>query len=127
VTTVADQAFEDLLEYIKSNRGFDFTGYKRPSLFRRITKRMDVVGVQGFEAYREYLEEHEQEFVELFETVPAAYFVTDEYGKIKEANRTAADLLGHDVRFLVGKPLATFGRRSRSPSGRTARFTGSAG
>ena len=31
-----DQAFEELLDYIKRERGFDFTGYKRPSLTRRI-------------------------------------------------------------------------------------------
>ena len=30
------QSFEALVEYIKLSRGFDFTGYKRPSLRRRI-------------------------------------------------------------------------------------------
>jgi two-component system CheB/CheR fusion protein len=35
-----DHAFEALLEYLKRCRGFDFTGYKRSSLRRRISKRM---------------------------------------------------------------------------------------
>ena len=36
--------FEALLLYLKEARGFDFTGYKRSSLSRRISKRMaDVV------------------------------------------------------------------------------------
>jgi two-component system CheB/CheR fusion protein len=38
-----DEDFEALLEYIKVGRGFDFTGYKRPSLMRRIDKRMEEV------------------------------------------------------------------------------------
>ena len=48
-----DPEFERLLEYIRDERGFDFTGYKRPSLIRRIEKRMDgrrrarVRGVPG--------------------------------------------------------------------------------
>ena len=31
--------FENLLTYIKRNRGFDFTGYKRSSLMRRVQKK----------------------------------------------------------------------------------------
>ena len=38
-------SFEELLEYLKLNRGFDFTGYKRSSLERRIVKRMQEVGI----------------------------------------------------------------------------------
>jgi hypothetical protein len=30
-----DKQFENLLYYLQQNRGFDFTGYKRPSLMRR--------------------------------------------------------------------------------------------
>ena len=35
VDRAQEDGFEPLLEYIKLNRGFDFTGYKRPSLMRR--------------------------------------------------------------------------------------------
>jgi two-component system CheB/CheR fusion protein len=32
--------FEQLLEYLRQTRGFDFSGYKRLSLTRRVAKRM---------------------------------------------------------------------------------------
>jgi hypothetical protein len=32
--------FDPLLDYLKRSRGFDFAAYKRPSLMRRIQKRM---------------------------------------------------------------------------------------
>ncbi len=49
---------ENLLEYIKTNRGFDFSGYKRTSLTRRLTKRMQTVGINTFSEYTEYLDAH---------------------------------------------------------------------
>jgi two-component system CheB/CheR fusion protein len=63
------RAFESLIEFIRLSRGFDFTGYKRPSLRRRIEKRMQSVHVDTFEAYQRYLDEHEDEFIELFNTI----------------------------------------------------------
>ena len=39
-TPASDHHLEVLLDYLKRSRGFDFTGYKRPSLVRRIRKRM---------------------------------------------------------------------------------------
>jgi two-component system CheB/CheR fusion protein len=64
-----DAAFERLLEYLRSNRGFDFTEYKRASLVRRVRKRMGEVGIADFEEYQDYLEVHPQEFTELFNTI----------------------------------------------------------
>ena len=61
--------FEELLEFLKLNRGFDFTGYKRSSLERRIFKRMQQVGVDGFADYQDYLEVHPDEFRDLFNTI----------------------------------------------------------
>src|SRR3954447_23289516 len=60
---------EPLLEYIKSSRGFDFTGYKRPSLTRRIRKRIEAVGVDSYEEYQAYLAANEDEYAELFNTI----------------------------------------------------------
>ena len=34
--------FEPLLDYLRRTRGFDFTAYKRPSLMRRMQKRMQT-------------------------------------------------------------------------------------
>src|SRR5262245_17661054 len=64
-----DPTFEELLSFIRAERGFDFTGYKRPSLYRRISKRMQDVKVGSFEDYKAYLESHPDEFAELFDTI----------------------------------------------------------
>src|SRR5436853_513817 len=61
--------FEALLEFIRTDRGFDFTGYKRPSLARRIGKRMEAAGVEGFANYQAYLQATPTEFVDLFNTI----------------------------------------------------------
>src|ERR1700732_410972 len=66
---VEERAFEELLDYVRRARGFDFTAYKRPSLIRRVRKRMDMVSVHGFVDYVEYLEAHPDEFHYLFNTI----------------------------------------------------------
>jgi two-component system CheB/CheR fusion protein len=62
-------AFEALLDYLKQSRSFDFTVYKRSSLMRRVRARMQVVAIDGFEDYLDYLEVHPDEFVSLFNTI----------------------------------------------------------
>jgi two-component system, chemotaxis family, CheB/CheR fusion protein len=61
--------FEELLTFIRDERSFDFTGYKRPSLMRRIAKRMHDVNVQSYAEYQEYLAATPEEFVQLFNTI----------------------------------------------------------
>ncbi len=68
-TTETDPKFEALLEYLQRNRGFDFTGYKRMSLLRRINKRMEMVGAHDYGDYEDYLEVHPEEFGQLFNTI----------------------------------------------------------
>ena len=63
------ETFEQLLEYLRLTRGFDFTSYKRTSLRRRVMKRMQTVGVTTFDAYLDYLELHPEEFEALFNTI----------------------------------------------------------
>jgi two-component system, chemotaxis family, CheB/CheR fusion protein len=58
-----------LLDHLKRSRGFDFTGYKRTSLERRIAKRMEAVEVEGYLGYLDYLEVHPEEFAYLFNTI----------------------------------------------------------
>src|SRR3954452_15258471 len=64
-----DPALETLLEFLKRSRGFDFTGYKRTSLERRLRRRMDSVGCQTFGDYLDYLEVHPDEYGQLFDTL----------------------------------------------------------
>jgi two-component system CheB/CheR fusion protein len=61
--------FTRLLDHIRESRGFDFSGYKRTTLLRRIAKRMTQVGVKDYAAYLEYLEAQPDEFVALFNTI----------------------------------------------------------
>ena len=58
-----------LLGFVKETRGFDFTGYKRSSIERRVAKRMAEVGVDGYEDYIDYLELDSDEFAQLFNTI----------------------------------------------------------
>uniref|UniRef100_UPI001ABA6179 CheR family methyltransferase n=1 Tax=Aetokthonos hydrillicola TaxID=1550245 RepID=UPI001ABA6179 len=60
---------ENLLEYIKANRGFDFKNYKRTSLSRRIGKRMQFLGLESYSEFLDYLEVHPDEFVKLFNII----------------------------------------------------------
>jgi two-component system CheB/CheR fusion protein len=64
-----DPDFERLLEFVRDERGFDYTGYRRPTLMRRFEKRMQTVGVDDWGAYRDYLDEHPEEFADLFNTI----------------------------------------------------------
>ncbi|MGR7023078.1 CheR family methyltransferase [Geodermatophilus sp. URMC 62] len=65
----ADPAFESLLVFLRERRGFDFTGYKRPSLVRRVRRRMAEVGITSTADYQDFLEVHPEEFTPLFNTV----------------------------------------------------------
>ena len=60
---------ETLLDYLKRSRGFDFTGYKRPSLTRRINKRMQAIGVKTYTELIDVLERDAAEFDQLCTTI----------------------------------------------------------
>jgi two-component system, chemotaxis family, CheB/CheR fusion protein len=64
-----EREFDALLEYLKRTRGFDFNAYKRPSLMRRVQKRMATVSIDGFANYTDYLEVHPEEFAQLFNVI----------------------------------------------------------
>jgi two-component system CheB/CheR fusion protein len=64
-----DNDLEDLLTFIRDSRGFDFMGYKRSSLARRIRKRMQEAGAADFVDYRDRLESNAEEFGYLFNTI----------------------------------------------------------
>ena len=60
---------EELLRFLRDARSFDFTGYKRSSLARRIQKRMRDVSVRDYMDYRDLLETSADEFRFLFNTI----------------------------------------------------------
>ena len=64
-----NQVFEALLDYLRVSRGFDFTGYKRSSLQRRVRKQMQIHDLDKFSDYLDYLQVHPEEFLPLFNTI----------------------------------------------------------
>jgi two-component system, chemotaxis family, CheB/CheR fusion protein len=65
----SDQEFDELLLMLKETRGFDFTGYKRSTLMRRIRRRMDAHALSSLSEYRDYLELEPEEFTRLFDSL----------------------------------------------------------
>src|SRR3954447_12422447 len=64
-----DPEFEALLQFLKDSRGFDFTGYKRSSLMRRVDRRMQQLDMASYVDYLDYLQLHQDEFTALFNTI----------------------------------------------------------
>jgi two-component system CheB/CheR fusion protein len=64
-----EQVFEELLEFLRRSRGFDFTGYKRSSLMRRVRRQMFSQQIETFSDYLDYLQVHPEEFAPLFNTI----------------------------------------------------------
>ena len=69
MATTSNPQFEALLTHLKEQRGFDFTGYKRASLLRRVQRRMTTLQVESYEDYLDYLQLHPEEFTSLFNTI----------------------------------------------------------
>ncbi|HEY2702130.1 MAG TPA: CheR family methyltransferase [Candidatus Dormibacteraeota bacterium] len=67
--TALDPAFEELLTVLYHTHHFDFSGYKRTTLVRRVRRRMDLLGLDAFVDYADYLEVHPEEFGPLFNTI----------------------------------------------------------
>jgi two-component system CheB/CheR fusion protein len=57
------------LTYLHESRGFDFSGYKRIGLARRLTKRLRSLKLNAFHDYVDYLQVHPDEFAGLFNSI----------------------------------------------------------
>jgi hypothetical protein len=64
-----DRDFEALLDYLKRNQSCDFTGYKRPTLMRRFSCRMQQLHIERYQDYLQYLQSHSQEWIELLDSI----------------------------------------------------------
>jgi two-component system, chemotaxis family, CheB/CheR fusion protein len=64
-----DEELEELLRFLRDARGFDFTGYKRASIRRRVYRRVRELGFENLAAYRDLLDADIDEFTELFNTL----------------------------------------------------------
>src|SRR5688500_14769104 len=61
--------FERLLDYLRTHRGADFTGYKRPSLMRLVQRRMAAAGFTDYAAYQDHLEVDPGELAALLDSL----------------------------------------------------------
>ena len=100
---MTDEDFEALLRHIKDQRAFDFTGYKRASLARRVQRRMDAVGVTAYDDYLDRLMVDPDEFTQLFNTilinVTAFFRDTDAWDYLR------TDLLPELLQRREGQPI----------------------
>jgi two-component system CheB/CheR fusion protein len=69
LAATTDPHWAELLQFLHVARGFDFQGYKPTTLARRVRKRMSTLGIDSYDAYQEYIELHQDEFRELFNTI----------------------------------------------------------
>jgi len=65
----SEPGYDALIEFLRRSRGFDFSGYKRPTLERRFRRRMNVLGCKDYGDYLDYLEVHPDEYPQLFDTL----------------------------------------------------------
>ena len=54
------------------------------------------------------IREAQARYADLYDFAPVGYFTFDRAGSVKEANVTAASLLGYEVNFLTAKPFTDF-------------------
>ena len=96
---------EVMLDYLHRGRGFDFTGYKRTTLGRRIRHRMVMLGLKTYPEYVDYLEVRPDEFPQLFNTIliNVTGFFRDTaawvYVRTLIAERVAKDLGAEPIRI----------------------------
>ncbi|MEH1833173.1 MAG: CheR family methyltransferase [Nostoc sp.] len=69
ISSKQDPEFENLLIYLRESRGFNFTSYKRSTLMRRVSKRIQLLTIKNFQEYIDYLKIHPEEFNYLFNTI----------------------------------------------------------
>ncbi|GAA1305732.1 CheR family methyltransferase [Saccharothrix xinjiangensis] len=86
-----DSKFEAVLKYLKEARGFDFTGYKRTSLARRVRRRMAQVDIEDFSDYVDLLQVNPEEFNALFNTI--LINVTDFFRDAEAWDHVRADVV----------------------------------
>jgi two-component system CheB/CheR fusion protein len=61
----ADRTLETLLEDLRDRSGIQFASYKRPTIERRLRRRMAATETQTLEQYMDFLEDHPDEYQRL--------------------------------------------------------------
>ena len=124
-----------MLSHLKEARGFDFTGYKRTSLVRRMQQRMSQVAIDDYADYIDQLQVDADEFTALFNTIlinvtsffrdPEAWeYLRDEH-RCPDPRRAVAD--GPDADLERGLRVRPGGIHARDRARRGARRASSSG
>lgn len=95
------QALREIFTQLRLRTGHDFANYKRPTLLRRIARRITVRNMPNLPAYAAYLSDHPDETIALLKELLIS--VTNFF-----RDRSAFAALEHNVlpRLLVGKTAA---------------------
>lgn len=56
-----EDELRSFLDHVREKSGLDFGAYKRPTIERRLQRRMVAVGTTNLATYREYVEQHQDE------------------------------------------------------------------
>jgi two-component system, cell cycle sensor histidine kinase and response regulator CckA len=105
---------EDMRRHVESIRG---TSDASTAAFEELLVAVEELRVAEEELRRQNedltaahaaVAEERRRYQHLFQYAPDAYLLTDLNGLIREANHSAANLLGVQPRFLVGKTLVSF-------------------
>jgi len=56
-----DECVQQILGTVHRKTGYDFTQYKKPTIFRRMIRRMQMLKLDGIEKYQDYILKHEEE------------------------------------------------------------------
>lgn len=62
----AEQEIRQIIAFLRRRTGHDFSNYKRPTIMRRLARRMQVVRQESFSDYYRYLQNNKNEVHELF-------------------------------------------------------------
>ncbi len=98
-TERAETTLDVLLDFVKRTRGFDFTGYKRSTIERRVAKRMGELALGSYDEYVDHLELHPEEFEALFNTI--LINVTGFFRDAATWDHLASDVIPH---LLASRP-----------------------
>lgn len=62
----AERELRQIVNYLRRRTGHDFSNYKRPTILRRVSRRMQVTGQESLTAYDGFLQANADEAKELF-------------------------------------------------------------
>ena len=62
----AERELRQIVNYLRRRTGHDFSNYKRATILRRVSRRMQVTGQESLNAYHRFLEANSEEAKELF-------------------------------------------------------------